>query len=455
MNDTRFYLTPQQPQGIPPSVEKCIVYVEQGNRLMTLPGRHDSWDLPSGTIGRQERQIEACQRIILEQTQLNVQIGDIRHRGQLYGQGAGVVSVIHFYSVRLLQLPVVPNAEWISIFAYRYLHLIHKNRLDMDAAPPQDGRLEAFDLVYRDRIWRPLPRQPQGGAASGSSASSSSGVPLQAAAHLVLKKGDKQLEFNDRRLMISLIGPAAAGKKTQAQLLGRAFGLPHTSTREMFQGEDDGLRKLVGLFGDNFSNVPLPEAIPNGMMVKWLSHPETRSGAILRGFPSTEEQCRSFSQTFTRPHDVVASFYLQMADHQRLLERVDREAREDAAGRTQQLLRNIDQIAQSLQCSNLQLSVDTPIEEVFHRLFERIEAKLDAQYDSDHPPQMVPVQPPPQQLRMNDRPGDQQAGYQQRGRDVERGAPSRPLVGEGDERQPLIRRQEESDEEGGCCCCIQ
>lgn len=90
---------------------------------------------------------------------------------------------------------------------------------------------------------------------------------------------------------IVLIGPPGAGKGTQAKLLVESLGLPQVSTGELFRhnlANETDLGKLARTYMDKGELVP--DEVTVAMVKDRLSMADARNGAILDGFPRTQNQ---------------------------------------------------------------------------------------------------------------------------------------------------------------------
>lgn len=368
-----FHLSMNPPPQFDAAVTQCVVYVEADNRILTIPQNRDTWNLPVGNLKKRETPINAALRIFNEHTKSNVSDTKyLQDYGTRYVQNNGRNAVVHFYGLKYKDIPSHLAAHtWVSIFAYRYLHLIHANEVDLNQLPPEDGRLEMFDVVYHDKVWRQLPVAGNG---------SLNALPVHQAATLVLLKGDHRLEFNhQRRLIISLLGIASCGKKTQSQLIGQALGVPSASIRDIFQSMDTNSRDLVGLYAQHFSGKQMPDVLPDGMVAKWLSDPARQAGAVLRGYPVTEGQCKVMTGLLSRATDLFISFYLNVTDD--ISDRVPMgEARTAAESRNGLFQQHIGDVVQLLHPQTLDLAQIDSVAEVFHQIFSRLQTALDQTY---------------------------------------------------------------------------
>ena len=96
-------------------------------------------------------------------------------------------------------------------------------------------------------------------------------------------------------MRLILLGPAGAGKGTQARLLSERLGIPHVSTGEVLRheieaGTDLGLRakELID------SGMLVSDEVVNAIIHQWLGLPEAARGYILDGYPRTVPQAEAF-----------------------------------------------------------------------------------------------------------------------------------------------------------------
>ena len=271
----------------------------------------------------------------------------------------------------------------MSIFALKILdHL--ENR-----ASAVEGRAEAFDVVYHNRFWQRVVEPPASAdptaAAAASSVSAASPVSAASqttgsAARIIFRKNDQNLVFDEsRRLVIALIGTACSGKTTQGELLEKALGMISTSDGEIFQQEESGslLKKMVTAFSAAHKEDPLPSELHLGMMARRLSRSDCLPGFILRGFPSSEEQCDILLRIFIRNTDVFHPIYLNIPD-----EDVRSRLQEDSSGerRLADFNRSKEGVLSRLEICHLQtlpLAGSTSILEIFHQISLGIQTRLD------------------------------------------------------------------------------
>ena len=83
-----------------------------------------------------------------------------------------------------------------------------------------------------------------------------------------------------------LVGPPGAGKGTQAQFLAEHFAIPHISTGDIFRANlKSGTPLGVEAKGYMDKGELVPDSVTNAMVADRLTHPDTKNGFLLDGFP--------------------------------------------------------------------------------------------------------------------------------------------------------------------------
>lgn len=94
-----------------------------------------------------------------------------------------------------------------------------------------------------------------------------------------------------------LIGPAGAGKGTQAQKLVQRFGFPHISSGDMLR---EAVREgtELGRTADDYMTrgALVPDEVVIGMVIERIGKPDCASGFMLDGFPRTRPQAEALDQ---------------------------------------------------------------------------------------------------------------------------------------------------------------
>ena len=87
-------------------------------------------------------------------------------------------------------------------------------------------------------------------------------------------------------MRLILVGPPGAGKGTQAQFLAEYFAIPHISTGDIFRAN---LKSGTPLGQEAKSYMDkgelVPDSVTNAMVADRLTHPDTKNGFLLDGFP--------------------------------------------------------------------------------------------------------------------------------------------------------------------------
>jgi len=98
-------------------------------------------------------------------------------------------------------------------------------------------------------------------------------------------------------MRLILLGPPGAGKGTQAEILSKAFDIPHISTGDMFrEAVANGTR--LGLQAKGFMEAGqlVPDDVTIGIVRERLRKPDCRRGFLLDGFPRTVPQAEALDR---------------------------------------------------------------------------------------------------------------------------------------------------------------
>ena len=98
-------------------------------------------------------------------------------------------------------------------------------------------------------------------------------------------------------MRLILLGPAGAGKGTQAKLLSERLGIPHVSTGEILRqeiGEGTELGIKAKALIDNGNLVS--DEVANAIVQQRLAQLDISRGFILDGYPRTVSQAEAFEQ---------------------------------------------------------------------------------------------------------------------------------------------------------------
>jgi adenylate kinase len=87
-------------------------------------------------------------------------------------------------------------------------------------------------------------------------------------------------------MRLILVGPPGAGKGTQAQFLAEHFAIPHISTGDIFRANlKSGTPLGAEAKGYMDKGELVPDSVTNAMVADRLTHPDTKNGFLLDGFP--------------------------------------------------------------------------------------------------------------------------------------------------------------------------
>lgn len=98
-------------------------------------------------------------------------------------------------------------------------------------------------------------------------------------------------------MRIIILGPPGAGKGTEANLLIKAFGIPHISTgdifRNLFKGDSE-----IGKRAKEYINRGelVPDGITNELVAKRLDEDDVKNGFLFDGYPRTKAQAEALDQ---------------------------------------------------------------------------------------------------------------------------------------------------------------
>lgn len=276
-----------------------VIFCEADQHLLFV-GDNDTWGLPGGKINAGETPVAAAVRLFKEQTKVAVSADQFALKERRFARLSGIDREIHFVTLDLQNKPqgLKPD-RWTSIFALTILdHLEDKEQKDQT-------RQEAFDVVYRDRIWKRVEADP------------SADLPP---AQLIFQKGDQTVEFdNNRKLGIILLGKPHSGKYTQAEYLAHAFGLPNVSEGGIYQDEmhhtNAPLPQMLAAYDARHPDEPYPIETTIGMLGKRLAKQDCQAGVVLGGFKLEEETCTFLTEVIFRSGtDTIVPIILNIDD---------------------------------------------------------------------------------------------------------------------------------------------
>lgn len=122
---------------------------------------------------------------------------------------------------------------------------------------------------------------------------------------------------------IILFGPPGVGKGTQAALLVRKLKLPHVATGDLFR---DHLKREtpLGLLARGYMDRGelVPDEVTIGMLRERIEQPDAAPGALLDGFPRTEQQADALARMLTEKGEAVRLVLFIVAPIDLLLQRL-------------------------------------------------------------------------------------------------------------------------------------
>lgn len=106
---------------------------------------------------------------------------------------------------------------------------------------------------------------------------------------------------------IVLLGPPGAGKGTQAEVISEKLGLQHISSGDIFR-ENLKAQTELGKLAQGYMNRGelVPDDVTIAMIRERLSRPDTRTGALLDGFPRTPAQADALAEMLSEIGGAVA-----------------------------------------------------------------------------------------------------------------------------------------------------
>jgi len=96
---------------------------------------------------------------------------------------------------------------------------------------------------------------------------------------------------------IIIMGPPAAGKGTQAEMISVAYPIPHISTGEMFREEvtnQTSIGKVAKPYMD--AGQLVPDQVTIGIVAERLAMPDCETGFLLDGYPRTILQAQALDE---------------------------------------------------------------------------------------------------------------------------------------------------------------
>lgn len=122
---------------------------------------------------------------------------------------------------------------------------------------------------------------------------------------------------------IIIMGPPAAGKGTQSELIVKAYDLPHISTGDMFRSalkEQTPLGIQAGKFMAEGKLVP--DEVTIGLVEERLAKDDCRKGFLLDGFPRTVVQAEALKKILEKTGRKITCVLVLEAEDEELIDRI-------------------------------------------------------------------------------------------------------------------------------------
>jgi adenylate kinase len=128
---------------------------------------------------------------------------------------------------------------------------------------------------------------------------------------------------SDGRLILLLVGPAGAGKGTQAAILSRALGLAHLASGDLFRsamaaGTELGREARAYMERGEL----VPDELTIAMVRAELEKPAAAAGAVLDGFPRTVGQAEALDRTLAERGERIGGVVAIEVSSEELVRRV-------------------------------------------------------------------------------------------------------------------------------------
>ncbi|MEW5720302.1 MAG: adenylate kinase [Chloroflexota bacterium] len=122
---------------------------------------------------------------------------------------------------------------------------------------------------------------------------------------------------------IILLGAPGAGKGTQAEVLGKRFGLAHISSGDLFR-ENVSKQTTLGVLAKSYMDKGelVPDDVTIKMVMERIARPDCARGVVFDGFPRTEAQAQALDAALAQQNKKIgAALSIQVRD-QVLIERL-------------------------------------------------------------------------------------------------------------------------------------
>jgi adenylate kinase len=120
-----------------------------------------------------------------------------------------------------------------------------------------------------------------------------------------------------KKQILIFMGPPGSGKGTQTDLLAKTLKIPAISAGELLRLEMKRETKIGKAIKRNMDSGRLvPDKIVREVMEKRLTHPDTKHGFILDGFPRHLKQVRDLEEIIEEFHEAeknVLVFYIYLS----------------------------------------------------------------------------------------------------------------------------------------------